>query len=79
MMKIYVIEELCFMDGDLIGSAILTRGFTNRTKAFEAIMALTPADGVVLDEVDATRGVRVIEYDTEEVINYGIQEIEVEL
>lgn len=78
-MKIYIIEELCWMNGDMIGSAVLTKAYTNRTKAWEAIKALTPADGVVLDQVDAIRGVRVIEYNTEEVTNYGIQEIEVEL
>ena len=77
-MKIYVIEELCFM-GDLIGSSILTRGFTNRTKAYECMKTLTPADGVISDEIDQTRGVRVITYDTEEVIEYHIQEITVEL
>ena len=76
-MSIYVIEEVCFMDG-LIGSAILTRGFTNRTKAYEFMKTLTPADGVISDEIDKTRGVRVITYDTEEVIEYHIQEIEVE-
>ena len=78
-MKIYIIEELCWMNGDMIGSAVLTKAYANRTKAWEAIKALTPADGVVLDQIDAIRGVRVIEYNTEEVTNYGIQEIEVEL
>lgn len=77
-MNIYVIEELCFT-GDLIGSAILTRGFTNRTKAYEFMKTLTPADGVISDEIDQTRGVRVITYDTEEVIEYHIQEINVEV
>ena len=77
-MKIYVIEELCFM-GDLIGSAILTRGFTNRAKAYELLKTLTPADGVISDEIDQTRGVRVITYDTEEVIEYHIKELTVEL
>lgn len=78
-MKIYVIEELCFANGDLIGSAVLTKGFTNRDKALEYMKALTPADGVISDETDDIRGVRVIEYDTEEVINYNLEDIEVEL
>lgn len=81
MKKIYVIEELCFANGDLIGSAVLTKGFANRDKALEYMKALTPAepDSVVLDEIDDARGVRVVEYDTEEVINYNLEEIEVEL
>lgn len=78
-MSIYVVEELCFMCGDLIGSSILTRAFTNWNKAYELMKTLTPADGIISDEIDQTRGVRVITYDTEEVIEYHIQELEVEL
>ena len=81
-MKVYVIEEVSFCTAyDMYGSAILSKGFADRDKAWEFVKNLTMSepDSVVLDEMDNGRCVRVVEYDTSEVIEYHIQEIEVEL
>lgn len=42
-------------------------------------LTMSEPDSVVSDEIDNTRHIRVVEYDTSEVIEYRIQELEVEL
>lgn len=81
-MKFYVIEELYFYsDYDMYGNEILAKGFTDRDKAWEFVKSLTMAepDSVYEDEMDESRYIRLVEYNTGEMIEYHIREIEVEL
>lgn len=81
-MKFYIIEELYFCsEYDTYGSEVLSKGFADQDKAWEFVKNLTMSepDSVASDEMDESRHVRVVQYDTSEVVEYHIQEIEVEL
>lgn len=81
-MKFYIIEELYFYSAyDTYGSEVLSKGFADQDKAWEFVKNLTMSepDSVASDEMDESRHVRAVQYDTSEVVEYHIQEIEVEL
>lgn len=82
MEKIYIINELYFYTMmDYSGSQTLSRGFTDRDKAWEFVKNLTMSEpeSVSDDDADDSRYVRVVVYETGEVIEYHIDYIEVEL